>query len=355
MDVTHASRPALEVADVFRRHGPAFLATHGPHLSAGQQRALQELALCRTAALGGHTEACAGCGQQRISYNSCRNRHCPKCQAATRAEWLRREAGWLLPVEYHHVVFTLPGALAPLALQNPRRLYGLLFAAAWETVRELTLDPHYLGAEVGMVAVLHTWGQTLCHHPHLHCVVTGGGLACDVSGRVEQPARWVACRPGFFLPVRVLSRLFRGKLLAGLRAAHAAGQLGCHGQLAALADPTTFAAWLTPLYQQEWVVYAKPPWGGPESVLKYLARYTHRVAISNSRLVSLDDGQVAFRYKDYAADQRQKVMTLSADEFIRRFLQHVLPRGFVKRGTMVCWPIVIGKRNSTSVGGCCWW
>ncbi len=330
MEVTPATRPALEVADVFRRHGPAFLAEHGPHLSTGQSRALHELALCRTAALGGHTEACVGCGQQRISYNSCRNRHCPKCQAATRAEWLRREAGWLLPVEYHHVVFTLPHALAPLALQNARRVYGLLFAAAWETVRELTIDPHYLGAEVGMVAVLHTWGQALCHHPHLHCIVTGGGLACDVSGRVAEPARWVACRPGFFLPVRVLSRLFRGKFLAGLRAAYAAGQLGCHGRLAALADPATFTAWLTPLYQRDWVVYAKPPWGGPEPVLKYLARYTHRVAISNSRLLSLADGEVTFRYKDYAADQRQKAMTLSAEEFIRRFLQHVLPSGFVK-------------------------
>jgi hypothetical protein len=327
---TIATRPALEVADIVRVHGAAYLAAHAGHLSDAQRRALHELAACRTAALGGHTEQCAGCGDQRIAYNSCRNRHCPKCQAAARADWWARETGVLLPVEYHHVVFTLPQALGPLALQNPRVLYGLLFTTAWETVRELTLDPHYLGAEVGLLAVLHTWGQTLCHHPHLHCVVTGGGLACDVDGRRQEPARWLACRPGFFLPVRVLSRLFRGKFLAALAAAHAAGRLGLHGQLRPLADPATFAAWLTPLYEQEWVVYAKPPWGGPEQVLKYLARYTHRVAISNARLVSLEDGHVTFRYKDYAADRRPKTMTLPAAEFLRRFLMHVLPRGFVK-------------------------
>jgi hypothetical protein len=325
-----AARPALEVADVVRAHGAAYLEEHGPHLSDAQRRALHELARCRTAALGGHTEQCAGCGEQVISYNSCRNRHCPKCQAAARADWWARESGLLLPVEYHHVVFTLPQALGPLALQNPRVLYGLLFAAAWDTVRELTLDPHYLGAEVGLLAVLHTWGQTLCHHPHLHCVVTGGGLACDAEGRLQQPARWVACRPGFFLPVRVLSRLFRGKFLAGLGLAAAAGRLGFHGRLAALAEPAAFAAWLTPLYTHDWVVYAKPPAGGPAQVLKYLARYTHRVALSNARLVSLEQGQVTFRYKDYADDRQQKTLTLAADEFLRRFLQHVLPRGFVK-------------------------
>jgi hypothetical protein len=236
----------------------------------------------------------------------------------------------LLPVEYHHVVFTLPEALGPLALQNPRVLYELLLRAAWETVRELTLDPHYLGAEVGLLAVLHTWGQTLCHHPHVHCVVTGGGLACDVAGVRSEPARWVSCRPGFFLPVRVLSRLFRGKFLAGLHAARAAGRLAFHGKLAALAEPAAFASWLTPLYQQEWVVYAKPPVGGPEQVLKYLARYTHRVALRNARLVTLEDGKVTFRYKDYADDRRQKTLTLAAYEFLRRFLMHVLPRGFVK-------------------------
>jgi hypothetical protein len=236
----------------------------------------------------------------------------------------------LLPVDYYHVVFTLPAALAPLALQNQRVLYDLLLRTAWETVRELASDPHYLGATVGLLAVLHTWGQTLSQHPHVHCVVTGGGLACDVNGRAEQPPRWVACRPGFFLPVRVLSRLFRGKFLAGLRAAYDDGRVGCHGRLAALAEPAAFAAWLTPLYGRAWVVYAKPPFGGPEQVLKYLARYTHRVAISNSRLVSVDGDRVSFRYKDYADARRHKTMTVAADEFIRRFLQHVLPSGFVK-------------------------
>ena len=233
-----------------------------------------------------------GCGQQRISYNSCRNRHCPKCQAATRAEWLRREAGWLLPVEYHHVVFTLPGAVAPLALQNPRRLYGLLFAAAWETVRELALDPHYLGAEVGMVAVLHTWGQTLRHHPHLHCVVTGGGLACDASGESSTGA--VGGVPAGLLPTGARPEPAVSRQVAGGAAGGARGRLTrLSWPVGGAGGPDDVAAWLTPLYQQEWVVYAKPPWGGPESVLKYLARYTHRVAISNSRLVSLDDGQVA--------------------------------------------------------------
>ena len=323
-------RPALEVADILRTHGTAYLQTHGPHLSRDQQRAVQELALCRTQALGGHTEQCTGCGAQRVSYNSCRNRHCPKCQAACRAAWLQREAQSLLPVDYYHVVFTLPQALAPLALQNPRVLYDLLLRTAWETVNELASDPHYLGATVGLLAVLHTWGQTLCHHPHVHCVVTGGGRACDGNGRATEPVRWVPCRPGFFLPVRVLSRLFRGKFLAGLRAAYARGQVPCHGKLAALAQAEAFAAWLAPLYRQDWVVYAKAPFGGPEQVLKYLARYTHRVAISNARLVSLTEGQVTFRDKDYADDRRSKSMTLSAEEFLRRFLQHVLPSGFVK-------------------------
>jgi hypothetical protein len=330
MTVLAPERPALEVADVLRAHGPAYLAAHGPHLSRDQQRVIRELALCRTAALGGHTEQCAGCGAQRVSYNSCRNRHCPKCQAGARAAWLQREAQTLLPVDYYHVVFTLPQALGPLALQNRRVLYDLLLRTAWETVQALASDPHYLGATVGLLAVLHTWGQTLCHHPHVHCVATAGGLACDVHGRAEAPPRWVACRPGFFLPVRVLSRLFRGKFLAGLQAAYDRGQVTCHGKLAALADAAAFRAWLAPLYGQDWVVYAKAPFGGPAQVLKYLARYTHRVAISNGRLVSLGDDRVTFRYKDYADDQRSKHMTLAAAEFLRRFLQHVLPSGFVK-------------------------
>jgi Putative transposase/Transposase zinc-binding domain len=328
--LTSTTRPALEVADVLRHYGDDFLQRHGAHLSQDQRRVLHELALCRTAALGGHVEECLDCGQRRPAYNSCRNRHCPKCQAGARAQWLEREASYLLPVAYYHVVFTLPAALAPLALQNPRLVYGLLFRTAWDSVRELAADPHYLGAEVGLLAVLHTWGQNLSHHPHLHCVVSGGGLSCDVNGRVEAAPRWVACRPGFFLPVRVLSRLFRGKFLAGLRAAYDAGRLEFHGQQAPLAEQAAFTAWLTPLYQSEWVVYAKPPFGGPEQVLKYLARYTHRVAISNARLVSLTEGQVTFRYKDYADRSRSKEMTVAVDEFLRRFLVHVLPRGFVK-------------------------
>jgi Putative transposase/Transposase zinc-binding domain len=325
-----ASRPALELADVLRAHGQQLLDRYAGQLTAGQRRVVKELALCRTAALGGHVEGCADCGYQRPAYNSCRNRHCPKCQASARAAWLERESAALLPVPYYHVVFTLPGALARLALANPAPVYGLLFRAAWETVRELASDPHYLGAEVGLLAVLHTWGQNLSVHPHVHCVVTGGGLACELGGRRTQPPRWVSCRPGFFLPVRVLSRLFRGKFLAGLRAAQAAGELACRGTLAHLADAAAFAAWLAPLAAQEWVVYAKKPFGGPEMVLKYLARYTHRVAISNRRLVQLADGKVTFRYKDYAADQRSKTLTLDAVTFLRRFLCHVLPSGFVR-------------------------
>jgi hypothetical protein len=328
MSTASAARPALEVADVLRAHGAAYVA--GGHLSRDQHRALQELALCRTAALGGHREECLGCGGQRQSYNSCRNRHCPKCQAATRALWFKREEQLLLPVPYYHVVFTVPSALGPLLLQNARVLYDLLLRTVWETVQELASDPHYLGARVGLLAVLHTWGQTLCHHPHVHGVVTGGGLACDAQGRVEEPARWLSCRPGFFLPVRVLSRLFRGKYLAGVRAAVAAGTVSCHGRLAALAEPAALAAWLAPLYAQEWVVYSKAPFAGAATVLKYLARYTHRVAISNARLVSLDGDRVTFQYKDYAADQRRKRLTVSAAEFLRRFLQHVLPSGFRK-------------------------
>jgi hypothetical protein len=316
---------------VIAAHGEAFQARYGRHLSAQQQRVLRALAACRTAALGGHVEQCDVCAQEQIAYNSCRNRHCPKCQAGVRARWLEREASHLLPVEYHHVVFTLPAALAPVALQNARVLYNLLFAAVAETVQELAADPHYLGALVGLLAVLHTWGQNLHHHPHVHCVVTGGGLSCDGAGQLDAEPHWVACRPGFFLPVRVLSRLFRGKFLAGLRQAYDRGQLCFRGRLEALSDSGTFAAWMTPLYRSEWVVYAKAPLGRrPEQVLKYLARYTHRVAISNDRLLNVQDGQVTFGYKDYADDHKHKTMTLAADEFLRRFLVHVLPKGFVK-------------------------
>jgi len=318
------------VADIVRACRTEFLDQQGSSLSAVQHRVLNALANCRTAALGGHVERCDHCEHERIAYNSCRNRHCPKCLAAARARWLEREASYLLPVEYHHVVFTLPEALRDVAWQNQAVVYGLLFRAAVETLRELAADPHYLGAQLGIVAVLHTWGQNLHYHPHLHCIVSGGGLACDVRGKVHGDAKWIACRPGFFLPVRVLSRLFRGKFLALLQKAHTAGKLSWHGKLAGLADQRALQTWLTPLYQSDWVVHVKPPFGGPEQVLKYLARYTHRVAITNHRLVAFEDGRVTFRYKDYKHHGQQRRMTLEAGEFVRRFLQHVLPRGFVK-------------------------
>lgn len=295
----------------------------GTPLSPAQRRVLRDITSCRTATLGGHLEQCNQCGHQQIAYNSCRNRHCPKCQAAARAEWLDERAAELLPVEYYHVVFTLPDQLGPLALQNKRVIYGLLFKAASETLTEIAADPRHLGAQIGFLAVLHTWGQTLQHHPHLHCVVPGGGLSPDHS-------KWVACRKGFFLPVKVLSRLFRRKLLSDLRAKFEEGELLCLGQLIQLAQKDHFEKLLDELCRIEWVVYAKPPFGGPEQVLKYLARYTHRVAISNHRLLELSDGRVSFSYKDYAAGNLTKTMTLDACEFTRRFLLHVLPRGFVR-------------------------
>lgn len=311
----------LEVADVFRRHGDAYRRAHDGHLGRIERRVMSAIELCRTAALGGHTETCAECGLARCAYNSCRNRHCPKCQGAARAEWLAARQAELLPVSYFHVVFTLPAAVAEIAFQNKETVYAILFRTAAETLRTIAADPKHLGAEIGLVAVLHTWGQTLHHHPHVHCVVPGGGPSLDGT-------RWVACRPGFFLPVRVLSRLFRRLFLAELDAAFAAGQLGCFGELAALAESAAFARQLNKLRRVEWVVYAKPPFGGPEQVLAYLGRYTHRVAISNARLVGLSDGQVAFRWKDYRHHARPNVMTLAADEFIRRFLLHTLPDGF---------------------------
>jgi hypothetical protein len=320
------ARPRLEVAEVIGEHGDAFLRKFGARLSAAQKRALRDLAICRTAALGGHVEQCLDCGHERIAYNSCRNRHCPKCQALARARWLDRQAQHLLPVEYHHVVFTLPAEVAALALANPAKLYDLLMRSAAATLRDVAANPRRLGAVVGVLMVLHTWGQNLHHHPHVHGVVTGGGLSCDPAGNIEPSPRWRACRPGFFLPVRVLSRVFRGKFLAGLRRLGDAGQLRWPGRLADGPD----AGWYTSLRGQDWVVYAKPPFGGPAQVLKYLARYTHRVAISNHRLVKLEDGRVTFRYKDYADAHCHKTMTLDADEFLRRFVQHVLPSGFVK-------------------------
>jgi hypothetical protein len=311
-----------EVADVFRVHGAAYLEAYGQSTSAEQKRVLRVLSDCRTAALGGHKKRCDVCGHKEFFYNSCRNRHCPKCQAAARAEWLEAQRADLLEVEYFHLVFTLPEALSPLFLQNRRALYGLLFSAASDTLLRIARDPKHLGAEIGFLMVLHTWGQNLHHHPHLHCVVPGGGISRDGS-------RWTPCRKGFFLPVRVLSRLFRRQFLRYLDAAFRAGKLSFHGRLEHLAEPDCWREFLRTLQDREWVVYSKPPFGGAEQVLKYLARYTHRVAISNQRLVSLEDGQVTFRWKDYAQGSRQRTMALPAVEFIRRFLQHVLPKGFV--------------------------
>jgi Putative transposase/Transposase zinc-binding domain len=317
------NRPTLEVGDIIRRYTPAFLERYESVLSTDQRRVLKDLALCRTAALGGHVEECDQCGQQRIAYNSCRNRHCPKCQALARARWMADRAKELLPVEYFHVVFTLPDDFAPIGLQNPRVVYNVLFRAAAQTMLQLAADPKHLGADIGFLAVLHTWGQNLHLHPHLHCVVPGGGIAVDGS-------RWLSCRSGFFLPVRVMSRLFRGKFLALFQEAFERQQLRLHGELQGLAEANAFPSWLDKLYAKEWVVYAKPPFGGPEQVLKYLARYTHRVAISNHRLVEMKDDRVFFHYKDYAGEATDKVMSLDAVEFIRRFLQHVVPTGFVR-------------------------
>jgi len=311
----------LEVADVFRRHGEAYRRAHDGHLGRVERRVMSAIELCRTAALGGHTEACTDCGLIRCAYNSCRNRHCPKCQGQARTAWLAARQAELLPVPYFHVVFTLPAPVAEIAFQNKEAVYAILFRTAAETLRRIAADPKHLGAELGVVAVLHTWGQNLHHHPHVHCVVPGGGPSPDGT-------RWVACRPGFFLPVRVLGRLFRRLLLDELHAAFEAGELGFFGDLANLAQPATFTRRLRELRRVEWVVYAKLPFGGPEQVLAYLGRYTHRVAIANSRLVNLTDGEVAFRCKDYRHHGKSKIMTLSPDEFIRRFLLHALPDHF---------------------------
>jgi Putative transposase/Transposase zinc-binding domain len=313
----------LELADVFRTHQRDFLARWNSVLSGEQKRALRNLRDCRTAALGGHLQQCDRCGHRVILYNSCRNRHCPKCQASARAKWLAQRQTELLPVPYFHVVFTLPQELAPLALQNPKQLYAILFRAASETLLTIAADPKHLGASIGLLAVLHTWGQNLHLHPHLHCVVPGGGISPDGS-------RWIACRKNFFLPVRVLSRLFRKKFLKHLRTAFRKGSLHFSGKLQCLAAPAAFHAQCQQAARHEWVVYAKPPFGGPERVLKYLARYTHRVAISNHRLRSLEKGNVSFEWKDYAHDNTTKMMTLDAVEFIRRFLLHVLPTGLVR-------------------------
>ncbi len=313
----------LELADVFRTHQRDFLDRWNSVLSSDQRRALRNLRDCRTAALGGHLQQCDRCGHRVILYNSCRNRHCPKCQASARTKWLAQRQAELLPVPYFHVVFTLPQELAHLAVQNPKQIYNLLFRAASESLLTIAADPQHLGASIGFLAVLHTWGQNLHLHPHLHCVVPGGGISPDGS-------RWITCRKNFFLPVRVLSRLFRNKFLKALRSAFRRGELRFAGDLRYLAAPPAFQSLCHKLAPREWVVYAKPPFGGPERVLKYLARYTHRVAISNHRLRSIENGNVSFTWKDYAHGNQTKDMTLDAVEFIRRFLLHVLPSGFVR-------------------------
>ena len=316
-------RERLEVADIFRAHGPAWRRAQAGHVSLGQLKVMSAIERCRTAALGGHVARCEECSHTRIAYNSCRNRHCPKCQGAAAKEWLADREAELLPVPYYHVVFTLPAPIAGIAYQNKAEIYAILFKAAAETLLTIAADPRHLGARIGLTAVLHTWGSALTHHPHVHCIVPGGGLSLDGT-------RWVACRPGFFLPVRVLSRLFRRLVLEQLAAAHEAGRLHFFGDHAPLAGGDAFTAYLAPLRTIEWVVYSKRPFGGPEAVLAYLSRYTHRVAIANSRLIACDETGVTFRWKDYRANgrERHKVMTLASDEFIRRFLIHVLPSGF---------------------------
>jgi len=315
------SRPAIELADIVRRHGEAYRRTHA--LPRNQRRVMRAIEVCRTAALGGHIEQCDHCSHTRIAYNSCRNRHCPKCQNTERARWLENRKAELLPVEYFHVVFTVPEEIARIAYYNQREVYGILLRTVSETLLTIARDPKHLGAEIGFFSILHTWGQNLLHHPHVHCVVPGGGLSPDHS-------RWIPCRPGFFLPVRVLSRLFRRLFCDALQAAFAKGKLQFFGQLEPLREPPHFAAYLEPLRKNEWVVYAKPPLGGPSRVLEYLGRYTHRVAISNQRLLAVDDDTVTFQWKDYRDHDRHKSrrMTLGADEFIRRFLIHTLPDRF---------------------------
>ena len=317
------SRPSLEVADIFRDHGPAWRKANAGHVSLGQLKVMSAIERCRTAALGGHVARCENCAHVQIAYNSCRNRHCPKCQGGAAKEWLAAREAELLPVPYHHVVFTLPAAIADVAYQNKAVIYDLLFKASAETLSAIAADPRHLGARIGVLSVLHPWGSALTHRPHVHMIGPGGGISLDGHN-------WVACRPGFFLPVRVLSRLFCRLFLEKLLAAHDGGRLQFFGNHAPLTEAQAFATYLAPLRNTEWVVYSKRPFGGPGAVLAYLARYTHRVAISNSRLTALDDSGVTFKWKDYRIEgpDRYKVMTLAPHEFIRRFLSHVLPSGF---------------------------
>jgi hypothetical protein len=314
-------RPKFEVADIFRRYGDDYRQHHGGSLSVAQRRVMRAIEVCRTAVLGGHLEQCDQCGHERTAYHSCANRHCPKCQSLARAAWLENRRSELLDTQYFHVVFTVPEQIAPIAYQNKKVVYGILFRATAETLRTIAADPKHLGAEIGFFAVLHSWGSNLLHHPHLHCVVPGGGLS-------PEGARWISCRPGFFLPVRVLSRLFRRLFLEYLIKAFDTGKLEFFSSLEPLRERRAFLRHLGPTRAIEWVVYAKRPFVGSEQVLDYVGRYTHRVAISNNRLLDIDDGKITFRYKDYRHDGQQKTMTLDVEEFIRRFLSHVLPDGF---------------------------
>jgi putative transposase/transposase-like zinc-binding protein len=338
------SRPKLEVADVFRRHGAAWRAANKAHLSLAQRRVMTAIEVCRTAALGGHVERCEDCAHTRIAYNSCRNRHCRQWPAAQ--AWMASREAELLPVPYFHVVFTLPAALGAIAYQNKAKLYGLLFTAAAETLTTIAGDHQHLGADIGVTAVLHTWGQNLQHHPHVHCIVPGGGLSLDGE-------RWIACRNGFFLPVRVLSRLFRRLFLQGLEAMHAADELQFFADLSKLKHANAWRAYLAPLRKSEWVVYAKKPFAGPQQVLAYLARYTHRVAISNSRLLDLDATHISFRWKDYRENSRHrsKVMRLDVAEFMRRFLLHASQPASIASVTTACSPTAIAPTSSNSVDG----
>ena len=342
------TRPQLEVADIFRRFGPAWRAANAGHLSLAQRRVMRAVELCRTAELGGHVEQCADCAHTRIAYNSCRNRHCPKCQWTAAQAWLEAREAELLPVPYFHVVFTLPAALGALAYQNKARVYGLLLKTAAETLTTIAADPKHLGARIGVIAVLHSWGQTLDHHPHVHCIVPAGGISLDGS-------RWIACRPGFFLPVRVLSRLFRRLFLEGLARGHRRGELRLFGDLAGLAEPGAFKAYLAAQRRREWVVYAKAPFAGPKQVLAYLARYTHRVAIANSRLVALDDdGQVSFRWKDYRDERphKPKVMRLPPASSCAASCSTCCPTGSTASATTACSPTATGRRCSPAAAAC---
>src|SRR6204780_3267339 len=317
------TRSLLEVADIVRAQGDRFIHSNFRWFHWAHRKVLRAIVRCRTAALGGHRDQCPRCGYRAISFNSCRNRHCPKCQSGARDKWIMARQNELLPVAYVHVVFTLPHQLSQLALQNKKVLYDLLFRASAETLLEIAIDPKHLGAEIGFLSVLHTWGQNLLHHPHVHCVIPAGGLSPDNQ-------RWVRPRYAFFLPVKVLSRVFRGKFVAGLRRLYRSGELCLPGTLKPLTQEKVFLSFLRSLFHQDWVVYAKPPFGGPKHVLQYLARYTHRVAISNHRLVNFADGKVTFRWKDYARGRKTRLMTLSTEEFLRRFLLHWLPHGFVR-------------------------